>query len=326
MRLRGLDLNMLVTLNALLEEKSVTGAARRLNVAQPTMSTAIARLRRHFGDELLQRQGNHYELTQLATQLRPQAAELVAGAERLFAAESAFDPATSQREFTVMSSDYGLWIIGPPLANALAAEAPRCRLRLVPLTMAALEDVDSALAAVDFLLLPRGVVDAPRHLDLLRDAWVGVVATGNERVGHTLTVADLTELPWVVTAGGTNGPTGSIEATPAVRQLELLGVRPRIAVVTQSFLTAPALVKDSDRVTVVQSSVAQHAAEDGSLRVVELPFAAVPLVEAAWWHPARDRDGGHRWLRGALGRIAADFAGRASGPTRSASAPSPPSR
>lgn len=326
MRLRGLDLNMLVTLNALLEEKSVTGAARRLNVAQPTMSTAIARLRRHFGDELLQREGNHYELTQLATQLRPQAAELVAGAERLFAAESAFDPSASRREFTVMSSDYGLWIIGPPLANALAAGAPGCRLRLVPLTMAALDDVDPALDVIDFLLLPKGIVDAPRHLELLRDSWVGVVATGNERVGDTLTVADLGELPWVVTAGGTSRSTGSIEAIPPIRQLELLGVRPRIAVVTQSFLTAPVLVKNSDRVTVVQRSVAQHAAQDGSLRVVELPFAAVPLVEAAWWHPARDRDGGHRWLRGVLGRIAADFAGRGADPARSAPAASPPSR
>ena len=310
MRLRGLDLNMLVTLNALLEERSVTGAARRLNVAQPTMSTAIARLRRHFGDELLQREGNHYALTQLAAQLRPQAADLVAGAERLFAAESAFDPAASQREFTVMSSDYGSWLIGPPLANMLATEAPGCRLRLVPVTMAALEDVDSAFAVVDVVLLPRGVVDAPRHLDLAKDAWVGVVAAGNDRVGHALTVADLAELPWVVTAGGTGGPAGSIESAPVVRQLELLGMRPRIAVVTESFLAAPDLVKDSDRLAVVQRSLAQRAAEDGSLRVVELPFPAIPLVEAAWWHPARDRDGGHRWLRGALGRIAADFAGR----------------
>lgn len=317
---------MLVTLNALLEERSVTGAARRLDVAQPTMSTALARLRRHFGDELLERAGNHYELTQLATRLRFQAAELVAGAERLFAAESVFDPATSTREFTVMSSDYGLWVIGPSLANALAAGAPGCRLQLVPLSMGALQDIDDALASVDFVLLPKGIVDAPRHLDLLTDEWVGVVAAGNERVGDALTVADLAELPWAVTAGGTSWPIGSVEAIPALRQLELLGVRPRIAVVTQSFLTTPTLVKDSDRVAVVQRSVAQHTAIDGSVRVVALPFAAVPLVEAVWWHPANERDGGHRWLRGVLGRIAADFAGRRSEPVTiggAATSPSP---
>ena len=314
---------MLVTLNALLEERSVTGAARRLDVAQPTMSTAIARLRRYFGDELLERSGNHYELTQLAHQLRPQAAELVAGAERLFAIESAFDPAASIREFTVMSSDYGLWILGAPVANALATGAPHCRLRLEPLTMAALSDPDDALNDIDFMLLPKGIVDAPRHLDVLTDEWVGVVAAGNTRVGENLTMDDLAALPWAVTAGGTTGPTGSIEATPALRQLELLGIRPRIAVVTESFLSTPMLVTGSDRVAVVQRSIAEHAASDGTLRIVGLPFLAPPLVEAVWWHPARERDGGHRWLRGVLGRIAADFAGRRSPPGQLRNAPAP---
>lgn len=311
-------MNMLVTLNALLEERSVTGAARRLEVAQPTMSTAMARLRRHFGDELLERSGNHYELTALAAQLRPLAAEIVAGAERLFAAESAFEPGVSHREFTVMSSDYGLWVAGAALADAFAAGAPGCQLRLVPLVMAALDDVDETLDTVDFLLLPKGIVDGPRHLDLFKDEWVGVVAGSNELVGDGLTVADLTELPWVVTAGGTSGPVGSVEATPALRQLELLGIRPRIAVVTQSFLTVPALVEGSDRIAIVPRRVAEYAATGRPLRIVELPFAAVPLVEAAWWHPARERDGGHRWLRGELGRIAADFTGLQTAPLRPA--------
>ena len=175
---------MLVTLNALLMERSVTGAARRLDVAQPAMSTAIARLRRYFGDELLERSGNHYELTQLAHQLRPQAAELVAAAERLFAIESAFDPAASIREFTIISSDYGLWILGAPLANALATGAPAARLRLLPLTMQTLTNHDDALNDIDFMLLPKGIIDAPRHLDVLSDEWVGVVAASNTRVGQ----------------------------------------------------------------------------------------------------------------------------------------------
>ena len=327
MRLRSLDMNMLVTLNALLEERSVTGAARKIDVAQPTMSTAIARLRRHFGDELLVRAGNHYELTQLALQLRPQAADLVAGAERLFAIESTFDPAASTREFTVMSSDYGLWILGAPLANALAAGAPGCRLRLVPLTMEALVAHDDALHDNDLMLLPKGIVDAPRHLDVLSDEWVGVVAAGNTLVGESLTLGDLAALPWVVTAGGTSGPTGSIESTPAVRQLELLGIRPRIAVVTESFLGAPMLVSGSDRVAIVQRSVAEYATCDQTLRIVGLPFSAPPLVEAVWWHPARERDAAHRWLREVLGWIAADFAGRRNSPwpLKIATAPTSPS-
>lgn len=300
---------MLVTLSALLEERSVTAAARRLDVAQPTMSTALARLRRHFGDELLARAGNRYELTPLAARLQPQAVDLVAGAERLFAVESAFDPATAQREFSVVTSDYGLALVGPALTRTISAGAPRCRVRLLPLTMAVLDDVDEALAVVDLLLLPKGVIDGPRHQDLLIDEWVGVVATGNTAVAASLSLANLAELSWVVIAGGTSGAAGSVEATPALRQLALLGITPQIAVVTESFLSAPLLVEGTDRVTIVQRRLAERVVPGCDLRIVDLPFPVVPLVEAAWWHPAQMRDGGHQWLRAQLGKLAADFAG-----------------
>ena len=310
MRLRSLDMNLLVTLDAVLEQRSITAAARRLDVSQPTVSTAVARLRRHFGDELLVRDGNHYELTPLAARLRPQAADLVAAAERLFAAESAFDPASSGREFSVVSSDYGLSTVGPALSRALSVGAPGCRLRMLPLTMAVLDDPDEALSSIDILLLPRGIVDGPRHLDLLTDEWVGVVDRDNVHVSDVLTAANLRELPWVVTAGGTSRPPGSVEATPAVRQLGLLGIRPRVAVVSESFLGAPLLVEGTVRLTVVQRRLAERAVVGRPLRIVGLPFDAVPVVEAAWWHPMHERDGGHRWLRGVLGRVAADFADR----------------
>ena len=308
MRLRSLDLNLLVTLNALLEERGVTAAARRLDVAQPTMSTALARLRRHFDDELLTRSGNHYELTPFAARLRSPAADLVARAERLFAVESDFDPSTAQREFSVVSSDYGLSVVGPALARAVVAGAPRCRLRLLPLTMAALDDVDEALSTVDLLLLPKGVVDGPPHLDLLTDEWVGVVGTGNAAVGGSLTLANLAELSWVVVAGGTAGAGGNVETTPALRQLALLGISPQVAVATESFLVSPLLVEGTDRVTVVQRRLAERVVPGHDLRIVDLPFPAVPLVEAAWWHPTQARDGAHRWLRAQVGKVAADFA------------------
>lgn len=299
---------MLVTLDALLGERSVTSAARRLDVAQPTMSTALARLRRHFGDELLSRAGNHYELTPLATRLQAQAAELVAGAERLFAVESDFDPATAQREFSIVSSDYGLSMVGPALSRAVVAGAPRCRLRLMPLTMEVLEDVDETLAVVDLLLLPKGIIEGPRHQDLLIDEWVGVVASGNAAVVDSLTLANLAELPWVVIAGGTSARAGGVEATPALRQLSLLGIIPQVAVVTESFQIAPLLVEGTDRVTIVQRRLAERVVAVRDLRIVDLPFPAVPLVEAAWWHPTQVRNGGHRWLRAQLGKLAADFA------------------
>ena len=128
-KLANLDLNLLVSLDALLAERSVSRAAERLSLSQPSLSASLARLRRHFRDDLLVRVGNRYELTPLAAQLAEQTASALAAVARVFASEPDFDPATAEREFTVLISDYAITVLGPPLA-ALLQQAPHVRLRL----------------------------------------------------------------------------------------------------------------------------------------------------------------------------------------------------
>lgn len=308
--MRNLDLNLLVPLEALLSERSVTRAAERLGGSQPALSTALGRLRRHFDDELLTRIGNHYELTALAEQLLPQLRTVLAGAERVFASGSEFDPATSDRRFTVMSSDYGTALVGPVLHRVVATAAPGTSLALEPLSLAALDGFGEALLDVDVILLPRGIARGGAHLDLLVDEWVAVVDPANARVGDELDLTLLGALPWVATAAAPAGATAAVESIPPVRQLELLGIRPRVAATTESFLAALLLVPGTDRVAVVprRLAVAQGPGSGRALRVLSLPFAVVPLVEAAWWHPAHERDGGHRWLRRQLRQVAAELA------------------
>src|SRR5689334_14098640 len=132
MRTASIDLNLLAALDALLAERNVTRAGRRLGLSQPAMSEALARLRRHFGDELLVRVGNRYELTPLAVGLVDRVQAAVAGVERVFSAAPEFDPADSTREFTLLVSDYATSVLGPPLAAAFARSAPHARLRLCP--------------------------------------------------------------------------------------------------------------------------------------------------------------------------------------------------
>jgi DNA-binding transcriptional LysR family regulator len=102
--LGNLDLNLLVSLDALLEQRSVTRAAEQMGLSQPALSASLARLRRHFGDELLSRVGNTYRLTPLAVQLRPRVRLALDGVERVFSAQPDFDPAESTREFSVLVS------------------------------------------------------------------------------------------------------------------------------------------------------------------------------------------------------------------------------
>ena len=122
MNLANLDLNLLVTLDALLEQRSVSKAAEQIGLSQPAVSAQLARLRRHFGDDLLARFGNQYRLTPLAIQLRSRVRTAVTGVERVFAAEPDFNPASTSREFSLVMSDYGVAVLGPLLAAELATE------------------------------------------------------------------------------------------------------------------------------------------------------------------------------------------------------------
>ena len=130
--LANLDLNLLVALRELLRERSVTRAAERLGVTQPAASAALSRLRRHFGDELLIRDRGEYTLTALGAQLAEQVDAVCAAAERLFAASADFDPASSEREFTLVMADYTIVVMGEALSQVIARAAPRTRSALRP--------------------------------------------------------------------------------------------------------------------------------------------------------------------------------------------------
>ena len=116
--LASLDLNLLVSLDALLQQRSVTRAAAQMGLSQPALSASLARLRRHFGDELLTRVGNEYRLTPLAVQLRDLSRLALTGVERVFTAQPDFDPASSTREFSLLVSDYGVAVLGDTIAGA----------------------------------------------------------------------------------------------------------------------------------------------------------------------------------------------------------------
>ena len=128
--LANLDLNLLVPLRELLRERSVTRAAERLGVTQPAASAALSRLRRHFGDELLVRDRGEYTMTALGAQLAEQVGPVCDAAERLFAATADFDPATSEREFTLVMADYAIVVMGEAQSQVIARAAPRARLHV----------------------------------------------------------------------------------------------------------------------------------------------------------------------------------------------------
>ncbi len=289
--LASLDLNLLVSLDALLQERSVTRAAARMGLSQPALSASLARLRRHFGDELLTRAGNEYRLTPLAVQLRDLARLALTGVERVFTAQTEFDPASSTREFSLLISDYGVAVLGDRIAALLAEEAPNARLRFIANTPSSVDRAEQVLLSTDLLVLPHGFVSDLSHRDLYRDEWVCLVSTDNAEVDGELTVEHLRTLPWVVTF---HGPTA---ATPAARQMRMRGIELNVQIVTESFLTVPALVAGSGRIALLQRRLAELLPLNLGIRALPPPVEVGQLVEAMWWHPAFDDDPEHTYLR-----------------------------
>ena len=285
--LQNLDLNLLVSLDALLRERSVTRAAAGLGLSQPTLSTALSRLRRHFDDELLTRVGNSYELTPLATDLVERVTGAVGVLERVFAGQPEFDPADSDREFTVVVSDYAATVLGGPLASCSPRRRRRCACGSSRCAPRPSTPRPRACARSTALLLPHGYLTDLPHQDLYTTSGCAWSARERGRGGHVhprapAHAADGRHLPRAhrVHPGG--------EAAPHGRH------RARVVAVSESFLALPFLVAGTDRFALVQQRLAARLAAAADVRILPCPFPVTPLVEALWWHPVYERDAGHR--------------------------------
>ncbi|TXS48155.1 LysR family transcriptional regulator [Streptomyces sp. t39] len=297
MNLASLDLNLVVALRALLEERNVTRAGQRVGLSQPAMSASLARLRRHFDDDLLARVGGHYELTALGQVLLDRTATACDLLERLFTSQADFDPATEAREFTLIASDYAVAVFGAALARTVHAEAPGITLRFVRTPITIIDDTATLLSTTDGLLMPHGVVTGMPYSDLYTDEWVFLVAEDNADVGDTLTRDDLARLPWVAYQRTYDAP--------AVRQLAMLGIEPRVEVSADSFQSLPFLVEGTGRIALLQRRLALLLSGSAAVRLLDPPYDAVPLRQALWWHPVHAHDAAHTWLRETAVRVAA---------------------
>ncbi|WP_329576248.1 MULTISPECIES: LysR family transcriptional regulator [unclassified Streptomyces] len=295
MNLARLDLNLVVALRALLEERNVTRAGQRVGLSQPAMSAALSRLRRHFDDDLLARVGGHYELTALGQVLLDRTSTAYDVIERLFSSQAEFDPAVESREFKLVASDYAVSVFGAELARVIHEEAPGIRLRFAQTPPTVVDDTATLLSTVDGLLMPHGVISDFPATDLYDDRWVFVVADDHPTVSDGLTRQDLADLPWVTYQRTYDAP--------AVRQLGMLGVEPRVEVSVDSFQLLPQLVAGTRRIAMVQARLARLLAPIAPVRVVEPPYEAVSLQEALWWHPVHTHDAAHIWLRETAARV-----------------------
>jgi DNA-binding transcriptional LysR family regulator len=294
-----LDLNLLVALDALLTERSVTKAAERLSRSQPALSASLKRLRHQFSDELLVRDGNNYELSPLAEQLRDRLAIVLSDIERVFATRARFDPTRSNREFLLTTSDYPTVVLGPVVADLVAAEAPNVGLRYAQITDHVVDKPLDHLRVFDGMFLPKGFVGEVPHLVAYSDRWVIIADADNPITQEPVTAEGLASLDWVIPFHRRGF------GIPPVRQLELLGVELKVSVAAEGFVGLPAMVAGSNRVAFIQERLAGRLVSLSEFVVLDCPFEVVPLDEAFWWHPTLTADPGHMWFRELIRRAGA---------------------
>jgi LysR family transcriptional regulator, nod-box dependent transcriptional activator len=297
MDLQNFDLNLLVALDALLSERSVTNAGRRVHLSQSAMSGALARLRQAFDDELLVAGRGGMTLTPVAEKLVEPVAAILRQVHDTLSTAIQFDPSSSSRLFTIAASDYAVMVFLADFLREMSREAPQVRITIVPMREG-MEQLDNP--TVDLLILPKAHVTATRAFEpLFTDVFTAIVARDHSRVGTAVTMDDYRTFGHVTVSFADDRPL-SLDLISAADA----GLQRRVEVVASSYLSLPALVVGTERIATIQRRLALRLAAVHPIKVVPLPVEFPPLEEVMLWHPRFERDPGHVWFRNGLKRAA----------------------
>lgn len=294
MRLNRLDLNLLIALDALLAERSITRAAERLKLTPSAVSSALGRLREYFDDELLVQIGRKMEPTPRAQGLHDAVRDVLVRIESTIAAQPQFDPATCDRTFRIFLSDYSQFVLAPHLL-ALATEQ-RCSARFDFLPQVSDPQRNLERGEADLLVIPRGFL-SPDHPDevLYQEDFVCVVWRHSKLAQGELTFERYLAAEHVVMQ-----PPGGGGISFETWFVKRFGVARKVSVTTYAFGPMPALVCGTEYMATVHRRLARAFCASWPLVIKASPLQIEPMQQAVQWHRYRTQDPGLAWLRGLL--------------------------
>lgn len=290
MDLRRTDMGLLIALDALLAERSVTCAARALGLSQPALSAQLAKLRRLFDDPLLVGNAHGMTPTPRALELQEPLHFLLRDLRSLVMSQKAFNPVTAERTFAISATDYVHATVTRPLLSVLPDIAPGVRIAALPFNKEKvrdhLEDGTADLCITSEALTPD---DYPAR-KLRHERFVLILGKSHPSAQRRMTIDLFCELDHVLASPEGGGFRGVVDAV-----LSSLGRSRRVVGSLNSFLLAPSVVKDSRCVAVVPEQLA--LAHDDDLKMVKVPFDLPGFDIFQSWHPRSKADSGHIWLR-----------------------------
>jgi DNA-binding transcriptional LysR family regulator len=287
---KRLDLNLLVTLEALLVEQNVTKAAERLHLSQPAVSAQLSRLRDVFDDPLLIPAQRGMTPTAKALEMLAPLRQALDQVRSTVATHQSFDPTKAKLTVTIACTDYLQAAVVKPLLLTLRREAPGVRVALRNLDIAQLEaqmtrgDVDLAL------MTPQVAPPSLRTRPLFDEHYVLIGRRGHPHLREGITVQTFAQLEHVIVS-----LRGGDFVTPVDDALTGLGQRRNVVLSAASFLLVPAIVSQSDLVALVPSRLVHDRGEQ--LLQVRPPFPVEGFAVGMVWHERTHGHEGHRWVR-----------------------------
>jgi DNA-binding transcriptional LysR family regulator len=292
--LRGVDLNLLVSLQVLLTQRHVTRSAEKLGVTQPAMSAALARSRTLFGDKLLVRGPGGLVLTPRGEQILNQLNEIMEVTERLISLPEEFIPEICHRTFALMGSDFVEFVLLPSLMATLANEAPNLQILYKSPDR---KNLEVMLANGELDLVVGYVPDPPEELirrTLFHEAFVCVARRGHPALpDQNLKIEHYVELQHVqVLARDATMYGDDIETAIAA-----IGLVRKVALWQPTFLAVGNVVAQTNLISTVPRRIAEHFAQVLPIVVYDPPLALPAPDITLYWHPRSQDDPGHKWLR-----------------------------
>jgi LysR family nod box-dependent transcriptional activator len=298
--LRQFDLNLLVALDVLLQERNVTRAAERLFLSQPAMSGMLSRLRHAFGDDLLVRVGRNLEPTEFAVGIAERVHECVVELEDLLEDTCPFIPESDRRAFRIGASDYAALLLCAPIVKRLVDGAPHMSVQFLRLDVTAGERLN--VGEIDFAIFPEEIDPVLPSEPLFEDTWVCAAWSRHPSLADELTTEEFLRHPHM--SFNISGP-GHLSVADEFLARE--GLERRIVASTESFTAAPFLLQGTTMLTIVPRRLGERMQLAAEMRLFEMPFDVPPLREKLVWNPRFTSSPGHVWMREQIVEVASEL-------------------
>jgi LysR family transcriptional regulator, nod-box dependent transcriptional activator len=288
---RGLDLNLLVALDALLAEANVTAAGRKLHLSQSAMSGTLARLREHFHDPLLVQVGRRMQPTPYARQLAGTVRSILVQIDASLSGQAPFEPRTAQRRLRIAASDYAIDVLLLAVQRFCATAAPGLVFDIVPVA----ENAVAALnrGELDLLILPdRYRQSSCPSVPLFADRLVCVAARDNPLRGDMISLRAFKTAEHVLF----QPDPGHVIAFDLWLQ-QNYNFEPAVKLLLPNYASLPHAVAGTNRIATIPERLARRFAEHLPIRILQPRFRMPALNEIMQWHEAHSSDAGLTWVR-----------------------------